>query len=334
MGVVNVGNQLITIKYFDPADSTIVNKRYVDIRPTGIYKGGLLTKVTDSSVTLAVSVSEVRDADYQVRVETRSAATISVAPATPYVVIRWTYVDGVVSNYADLLAVASGSIQQYDVIVGKCLYSGATLTGFDYGERTEPKNFENFLKVEATVPESMYVRIKSGWCSYGSSRLSIDNQLSPLITAPTVNPKIDLVYINNSGVIQVETGVESITPVAPDHTGKIVLAEIYTYVGMLTVTAAEITDARPWINLGGSGTSGAVDGYTTTFNNSDLTAGIITFTHGLSSSAIGSVTLINDLGNGYDPDYWNVIDTNNIEVGIASYGVISGTHTVVITAKV
>jgi len=329
MAGTNVGNQLITLRYFDSATTANVNKLGQDVFEPGIYTGGLLTKVSDVSVTLAELTCLISDGDYVVRMEIRTAPNITVAVSTPYVIIRWAYADGVRENYADLLAVASGSIQANDIIVGKCLFTGSTLTGFDYSERTEPKSFANFLKVEPTVTPSMRCRVKSGWCSYGTSLLSIDNQDSPLFTAPTVNPKIDLLYIDNAGALQVSAGVEAASPSAPSHAGKIVLAEVAMTVGMTTITADDITDARPFINLGGSAGSGDVVADTQDITNSDLVAGYYTWT------ISGGIVTVNGLVvlNGASPQQAvSVPYTVNTTTGViifdfTAFGTLSGTYT-------
>ena len=73
------GNQTVTLKFYDSADSPVVNKRHKDVRPTGIYKGGYLTKINDSSVSVSPTVCEVQSSTSpfdQVRIETTSATTV------------------------------------------------------------------------------------------------------------------------------------------------------------------------------------------------------------------------------------------------------------------
>ena len=329
MGSVNNGNQLITVKYYDPVDSTVVNKRDYGIIQTGIYSGGLLTKVDNSTVTLEVLVCQIKDSDYQVRIETQAAYNVTVSSATPYVILRWAYVDGQINNYMDILAVSSGNIQDNDLVVGECLYSGATLTGFDYGERSEPNSFDNFLKVTETVTPSMRVRIKAGHCTYGTSNFAIDNQQSPLITAPSGNPKIDLVYVDNAGNIQISAGVEAASPSAPSYAGKLVLAEVYLTVGMTEIENEDITDVRPWLNLGGSAGSGDVVADTQDITNSDLVAGYYTWT------ISGGIVTVNGLVvlNGASPQQAvSVPYTVNTTTGViifdfTAFGTLSGTYT-------
>ena len=84
MGTINYGNQIESIDYYAPADSDVLNRRNITIIPRGIYNGGLLSKVNDTTVTLSTLVSEIGDDTNQVRIETQSNVTVTVAlsPAT------------------------------------------------------------------------------------------------------------------------------------------------------------------------------------------------------------------------------------------------------------
>lgn len=246
MGAIDYGTQTISQQYFDPADAYKFNKRYVDIRKRGIYRGGYLTKVSDVQVTLSALVAELGDADYQVRVSTAATVTVTVSPGTPYVVLRWTYVASV-SNYMDVLAVALGSIQANDLIIGKCSYSGATLNGFDYADRSTPNTMDLFLKVEPMDPASMRVRVRAGRTSYGTQNLAVDDQQSPLFTAPITNPRIDVIYVDSDGIVKVLTGTEAASPSAPDYTNKVALAEITLIVAQTTIVESDIRDVRAFL---------------------------------------------------------------------------------------
>lgn len=250
MGSIDHGGQTIQVNFNAPADSVSWTKRLVDLIPRGIYKGGVLTKVTNTTVTLSPLVVEVGDDFYQVRVSTQSSVTITVASATPYIVLRWVYT-GAGSNYMDVLAVASGSIQNNDVIVGKCVFSGSTLTGFDYGDssyrRTTPNMPHLMLRVEARQTPDMTVLIRGGRVNYGTANLEVDFQVSSAFTAPSSNPRIDVMYVDTDGVIKVYTGTEAATPSAPAYNSKKVLAEITLTVGMTSITEDDIKDVRSFI---------------------------------------------------------------------------------------
>lgn len=247
MGSTDFGTQQISVQYFEAVDSDKVNKCFQGIIPRGIYSGGYLSKVSDTSVTLSTLVCVVGDTTNQVRVETSTTVTLTVGTGTPYIVLRWAYVASA-TNYMDVLAVAAGSIQANDLIVGKCVFTGSTLSGFDYAvtayPRSTPQTPVVMLKVEPTETASMYVRIRAGRVNYGTANLEISDQLSPIFTAPTSNSRIDLIYITTAGVVAVSTGTAAATPVAPDYDSKIVLAEVTIAAGQTTITASSIKDVR------------------------------------------------------------------------------------------
>jgi hypothetical protein len=205
---------------------------------------GYLTRVSDVSVTLSLFDCEIGDGTYQIRGTTGSVVTIAVAPATPLVVLRWTYTGNAAVDYIDFKAVAVGAQLVTDVVVGLCVYAGSVLTGFDYLLRTNPNILDLFLKVEPTVPASMNLRVRAGRSNYGSGNLEIVDQLTPLFAAPGSNSRIDLVQINPSGAVVVTQGAVSASPVPPDYNGWATLAEVTLNFGQLTITSASIKDVR------------------------------------------------------------------------------------------
>ena len=60
----DIGNQVVTVKFFDPIDSSVVNKIALDTRKKGIYSGGYLTKVSDVSASLSALSCEIGDGTY------------------------------------------------------------------------------------------------------------------------------------------------------------------------------------------------------------------------------------------------------------------------------
>ena len=250
MGLIDYGSQSIQVNFNAPANSVSWTKRLVDLIPRGIFKGGLLTKITNVSISLSPLVVEIGDDFYQVRVSTASAVTITVTTGTPYIILRWVYT-GATSNYMDVFAVASGSVQTNDIIVGKCVFAGATLTGFDYGDSTWQRSTPNFphlmLRVEARQTPDMTVVIRGGRTNYGTANLEVEVQISSVFTAPTVNPRIDVVYVDTDGLVKVYTGSEAVTPSVPSYNSKKVLAEISLSVGMTSITETEIKDVRNFI---------------------------------------------------------------------------------------
>ncbi|MBU0649472.1 hypothetical protein KJ969_05260, partial [Patescibacteria group bacterium] len=84
---------------------------------------------------------------------------------------------------------------------------------------------------------------------------------SPAFNPVTADSRKDLLVLNSSGALEVIEGTQSATPAAPTYpSDKLVIAEVL--INELTtalINDADITDVRPFLNLGG-GTSTATDG--------------------------------------------------------------------------
>jgi hypothetical protein len=252
MGTTNFGNQIEQIKFNAPADSISFTRLLQDVILRGIYKGGYLTKVDNVTVNLSALTCIIGDDFYQVNIRTTTLVTLTVGSAIPYVVLRWVY-SGVLGTYMDVLAVASGSVQGNDLIVGKCVFSGSTLTGFDYADsvrkRSTPQMAHVMLRVEPTDPATMTVRIRAGRCNYGTANLEVAEQVSSAFVAPaTNNYRIDVIYVDTDGVVKVYTGTPTTgTPTAPAFNSKKVLAQIYLAYNTTSIIATNITDVRSFI---------------------------------------------------------------------------------------
>ena len=259
----DIGAQTITVKFFDPVDSDVANRIALGVRKTGIYSGGYLTKINDTTASLSAFDCEIGDGIYQIRGATAIGVNVTVAPATPYIIIRWTYSASASADYMEILGVASGSVTTNDIIVGVCVFSGSTLSGFDYTLRTNPNVFDLFLKTEPTVAASMYGRVRAGRVSYGTTMYDIIDQLSPLFTAPSAGlTRLDLLQVSALGALAITQGTPvSIpsTPTAPSQNNLVTLAEILLIAGQTTITILDITDTRSYVATNFSvGTGGLV----------------------------------------------------------------------------
>lgn len=258
----DIGNQVITVKFFDPVDSYIANAIAIGVRKVGIYSGGYLAKTNDTTVTISTFDCEISDGTYQVRAVTGSTVSVTVGAGTQYVVLRWIYTGSATADYVDFLGVGIGSILPTDIIVGKCNFAGATLTGFDYSTRTTPFVFDLFLKVQPTVPASLYVKIRPGRVCYGTANFDIIEQDSPLLVAPGSNSWIAVIQVSTTGslqpdgtyrgVITVAYGASAASPVPPSYNGLITLAEITIAAGATQIIAANIKDVRDMVSSGTS----------------------------------------------------------------------------------
>lgn len=244
----NVGSQVLSLKYGASGNSDNINKRFQDVRLVGIYSGGSLVVVDSSHIKITPLICEVSDGTHQIKIQTTVDVTLSISSATPYVILRWSYT-GDSLDYAELLAVASGSLLDNDVIIGKGVFTGGgNLNSVTYSERTNPEYAHLALKVIPTEDTELKVLIKSGRIQNGTQTIDIPEQKSSLFTVPLSNSRIDLVYINPlTGAVSIAQGVTAANPSAPSYAGKIVLAEITLASTSTDITADMISDKRAYI---------------------------------------------------------------------------------------
>jgi hypothetical protein len=262
MGQQNWGTQDIQWAYYDPLNSDEFDKHNEDIIPVGIYKGGELEIVNNTTIRVKPLVCMISDGTQQARIATTVDADIAITSATPYVILRWTW-QPLTNWFMDIMSVALAGtppncILPNDIVVGFGVYSWSNLISIDYGSgsvvpRTVPSNMGDFLKVAPTATPSMKVFVSNGWVSYGDSRLYVPAQESPAFGAAGAQPRIDILWVDSLGNLQITAGLPDPSPVPAVHTGKIVLAEVLIGTTTTVITEALITDARPWINLGGAG---------------------------------------------------------------------------------
>ena len=251
----NVGSQIVTLIYFTPAVVETVNNRQKEIQPVGIYKGGYLTVIDGSHCQLSPLVCEIGDGTYQVKIETGATVSITVAPATPYIVLRWVHDPAVQSNdYMDFMVTATPAAN--DLVVAKCLFTSGVLTDFSYGDVLYPRSFPKqprlYLKVESTGASELRVRIRGGYVQGNAGSTFVPDQKSSSIVAPTSTSKVYLICVDpDTGIIAVDsTGTENVSPTAPAYAGRLVLAEITLAVGATSIPDSKIKDVRPFVSVG------------------------------------------------------------------------------------
>ena len=323
-------NQAILIDYQDSVNSNEVNDRLPHIASRGIYSGGYLTITNNTTVSLSALTCEIGDATHQIYGSIGPAATsVTVSTVNTTVVLRWAYISSP-STAITITAVAPGSVQANDLIVGVCVYVGSTLTSINYALRSNPISYSKNLLVEPTVAASMAVRVRGGKINTGTGVLNVVDQLTSTITAPVSNPRIDVVACDNAGVISIIPGVEGATPAAPDYAGKLGLAEITLQTASTTITATMIRNVAN-ANLASAVAKSYVDartirnvvftqGYTLSVGTLPFSirfpmAGTITGVYGYMSSAPTGANIIVDVLVG-GTSIWNAgVNRLNIVAG-------------------
>jgi len=249
MNNINYGNQKISLNYFNIGTSKSFNQRNFKLLPMGIYSkleynsdktvtfsNGYLEKVNSTTVRVHPFIAEVRDFEHNVsmRIETQEVIDITVSPSEPYIIIKFEY-GATTDNYAFVVRSAYSLLVEDYIIIGKCLFDGSSVlqSHFDYSRRhnidfTFPfLTYNDYpLKVLAQEPMTNKIDVIGGLVSLSDSSYVIeDTELT--ITLPVISKRVDLIYVNNSGVISVITGVENANPVTPDYENKLVIAEVH-----------------------------------------------------------------------------------------------------------
>ena len=142
MGTVNNGNQKITLSYkypFKTADMNFILRE--GIQP-GIYKGGELTKVDNTTVQVAPFVAYINvGADKMVRVETSVAYNVTVSSSSNLIYLTYSWIEAV-ANYADFnTRLDSTSPVTNEVVLGHAVYDSGVLQAVSYNSTTRGENY-------------------------------------------------------------------------------------------------------------------------------------------------------------------------------------------------
>lgn len=250
MGLINYGTQTISFAYNEQAKSEKFNKLNYKLFPDGIYEGGLLTYSDTSTVNLAPLTLFVNDSVTKVgiKISTEVSVPITVGVATPYIVIRYTWLNAA-NNYADIEAVSFASLTVDDIVVGRCTYNSSNVlqTTFDYGRRTvssitASNDVTDNLKIVAQEPYANTAYVDAGTALIKGVITPIAGTSTAVISATTLG-RIDLVYISEAGVVSVLEGVDAGSPVVPDSPdNSIMLGVITRGVGETIIRGDQITN--------------------------------------------------------------------------------------------
>ncbi len=109
---------------------------------------------------------------------------------------------------------------------------------------------------QASPGLTLYIEAANYWI--GGARIVFAGGNTPSFTAPSTNPRIDLVVIDNAGTVTIVQGTENASPAVPAYPkDKIVICEVYNRVGETSIKDADDStngyiqnDVRPFINNG------------------------------------------------------------------------------------
>ena len=240
-----VPDQLLSAEYQDYVDSSVVNRRFRDIRPLGIYSGGYIALESATSIRVKSLVCEINSIYlstlHQVRLETTSDTLMTALVSTQiYVVARWQYSPVRGDNDAQILVVSLANIQTYDIVLGVLTWNGGgtAIIAVSYYDSTNlvrrdtPECPEQLLKVVPHPSGGRNVMVKYGRAAIGSVLYTVDEQQVACTTAA------GFIYVNSAGNLIFEAGAS--------YTGKLVLGAINTDA---VIIDSSITDMRSFTSL-------------------------------------------------------------------------------------
>ncbi len=117
----------------------------------------------------------------------------------------------------------------------------------------------SFLFSHQQTSPDLTLKVEPGVCYVGATRVIYAGGNSPSFTAPSANPRIDLLTIDSSGTLARVAGTESASPTAPAYpSDKLVICEVYNRVSQTQVFDTDqgagkgyiYNDVRPF--LGGA----------------------------------------------------------------------------------
>jgi len=219
MATVDNGTQDLSFDYYSEAKSENFNKLNFGIQSTGIYSGGVLVQISNTLVEVEPFISFIEDSDklVGVKLKTSTNAEVPIQASTPFIVIRFSW-KNLESNYADIMAISSGDLLNDDLIIGRAIFSGATLEDFDYNCASIPILSEietDPLFVKANLLYDNKVQINAGVVVFNGQPVEYAGGQSPVFDLPVTDGRKDLVCLDSTGSIVIVQGVDSGTPTIP-----------------------------------------------------------------------------------------------------------------------
>ena len=238
------GKQIITFCYQQEGTAESFNKILHGVLPRGVISGGELRKVNDSKVTLDTMQMLIGDNNVTCHVETTELAECEISYAKPYIVATYAW-ENMTNSYVKFQSIEASAIAGMNnpIILGKGVFSGASLLGFDYTRKswtaqhyyddfgfinnfnTYSPSFNVISDDNAGMNELKFIVEKGRAIINGkiveltsnrSVTLQSENSNQRLYFQKLVNQKrIDIIVLNEDGSIDYIMGEDSNAPIAP-----------------------------------------------------------------------------------------------------------------------
>lgn len=165
MGATNFGNQTIVFKYKNPSTSKSFNNLLHNILPTGVYKGGTLTIVNNTTVRCSIVSVFIADNIEKVAVkcETASEFDLPITTLQNYIVLRLDWIS-TTNNFIDAINVSEAELRETDIVLGRGVFDGTNLISIDTSVRTIPRSVldsvdSDQIKESAVIDSKIGVRV-------------------------------------------------------------------------------------------------------------------------------------------------------------------------------
>jgi len=152
--------------------------------------------------------------------------------------------------------IVNGTIESADI-------ADAAIAAADLASGAILKAKLNELRPHEQSTPNNTVYVEAGIISISeNAKIDFDATSSPTFPVVSANPRIDLLTIDSSGDLGRTAGTEDVSPTAPTYpVDKLVIAEVtIDETDTVLINDADITDVRPFLNLGGG--SQAIDDLT------------------------------------------------------------------------
>lgn len=117
---------------------------------------------------------------------------------------------------------------------------GDNATAAQYNALVDDTKGGSFLHPHQQSAPNMTLKIEAGQFYVGAARVVCAGGNTPAFTAPTTNPRIDLVTIDSAGTVAITQGTEAASPSVPSYPeDKVVICEVYHRVGETSIKDAD-----------------------------------------------------------------------------------------------
>jgi hypothetical protein len=154
------------------------------------------------------------------------------------------------------------------------------------------------LLAYAQDPADLTLEVSEGVVYFGNQKLEFAGGTSGNFTAPAVNPRIDILSLDSAGNLNITTGAENVSPVAPTApAGDILICEVFNRVGQTSVKDEDDTtngyiykDVRPLM----SSLSNLYKNFTA---SEDITTGMLLGSSGFKNDYVGRARRIDTIAS-------------------------------------